>query len=131
MAEPKIVNLRRDVEDSATSFGFSPDLEARFARDAVGAESSALSYQKLAPNFRIPFGHRHGSQEEVYVVVAGDGRVKLDDEIVDVEQWDAVRVPKDVVRNFEAGPDGLEFIAFGSPNTGSGDADMLPGWWSD
>ena len=130
MADYTIQNLK-EIEDSATKFGLSPELEARFAGGTLDQEGSRISYQRLAPNFRLPFGHRHEQQEEVYVLVAGSGRMKLDDEIVHVRQWDAVRVAKDTMRCIQAGPDGLELLAIGAPATGSGDAQMSPGWWSD
>jgi mannose-6-phosphate isomerase-like protein (cupin superfamily) len=117
-----IENLK-EIEDSAQKFGLSPNLEARFA--------AGFSYQRLAPNFRIPFGHKHAEQEEVYVLVSGSGRVKLDDEVVELKQWDAVRVPKDTMRNFEAGPDGAEILVFGAPRTPPGDAEVTHGWWTD
>jgi mannose-6-phosphate isomerase-like protein (cupin superfamily) len=125
-----ITNLK-DIENAAERGGMAPDLEARFARNAVGAEGLALSYQRLATGFRMPFGHRHQTQEEVYVVVGGSGRVKLDDEVVDVREWDVVRVPKETMRAFEAGPEGLELLAIGTPKTGPGDADVVQGWWDD
>ena len=93
----------KEIPDAAESFGLSPDLEARFARDALGADNFAVSYQRLGPNFRMPFGHKHEEQEELYVVVSGGGRLKLGDEVLEVRQWDAVRVPKDTMRAFEAG----------------------------
>jgi mannose-6-phosphate isomerase-like protein (cupin superfamily) len=133
MAAHTILNLK-EVEDMAPQFGFAPDLEARFATAPLELEKSGLSYQKLAPNFRMPFGHRHKEQEEVYVVLSGSGRVKLDDQVADVKQWDVVRVPGDTMRAFEAGQDGAEILAFGAPNTGplpNRDAEMVPGWWSD
>ena len=126
-----IKNLRAEIEDAAPQFGLSPDLEARFARDVLETEHVALSYQRLAPGFRTPFGHSHKTQEEVYVVLEGGGRVKLDDDVRDVSAWDAVRVAKDTVRCFEAGPDGLTLVAFGAPKTGPGDAELIPGWWAD
>ena len=125
-----VKNLKA-VEDSAPKFGMSPDLEARFASRDLQAEQFGLSYQRLAPNVRGPFGHRHSTQEEVYVVLGGGGRVKVGDDIVELKQWDAVRVSADTVRAFEAGPDGLELIAFGAPGTGPGDAEVIPGWWSE
>jgi quercetin dioxygenase-like cupin family protein len=125
-----ITNLK-DIEDAAEKFGMGPDLETRFARDQLGAERLALSYQRLAPGFRMPFGHKHETQEELYVVIGGGGRVKLDDEVLDVRQWDVVRVAKETMRAFEAGPDGLAFLAIGTPKTGPGDADMTQGWWTD
>lgn len=91
-----------------------------------------MSFQKLNPGFRMPFGHRHKEQEELYVIVAGSGRVKIDDEVVDVERWDARRIPGNEMRGVEAGPEGLTFVAFGAPNTGppSADAEMEPDWWT-
>lgn len=129
MADYTVVNLK-EVEDQAPKFGLSPQLEARMARVALGLENSGVSYQRMAPNFRVPFGHKHKNQEEIYVLVGGSARIKLDDEVVDLKPFDAVRVPKDTMRGFEAGPEGAEFIAIGAPNTGPGDADVVQGWWS-
>jgi mannose-6-phosphate isomerase-like protein (cupin superfamily) len=124
------VNLKDDVEDQAPNFGLAPHIEARMARVPLELEKCGISYQRLASNFRLPFGHRHKQQEEVYVLVSGSARIKLDDEVVELRQWDAVRVPKDTMRGFEAGAEGAELIAVGAPNTGPGDADMEQGWWS-
>jgi mannose-6-phosphate isomerase-like protein (cupin superfamily) len=85
---------------------------------------------KLAPNFRIPFGHKHSAQEEVYVIVRGSARIKVEDEIVELREWDAIRFDMDTMRNVEAGPDGVEFIAFGAGEDPR-DAEMAPGWWTD
>ena len=120
----------KDVENSAPKFGMPAELEARFARRVLGGESLGLSLMKLAPNFRVPFGHRHAAQEEVYVLVAGSARIKLDDEIVELEPWDAVRIGKGTMRNVEAGPDGAEYLAFGAGDDPQ-DAEMVPDWWSD
>jgi len=125
-----IKNLKRDVEDSAPKFGMPSEMEARFAREDLGARKTGLSYQALAPNARGPFGHKHEEDEEIYVVVGGGGRVKLDDSIEDVRQWDAIRVAPSTARQFEAGPDGLQLIAFGT-HASSEDFEILPGWWSD
>lgn len=127
-----IKNLKSDVADSAEQFGLSPNLEARFAVKALESEKVGLSYQRLAPGFRMPFGHSHAGQEEIYVVVEGGGRVRLDDEVRDVAQWDAVRVAPETVRAFEAGPDGAVILAVGGPTSPAGnDAEMIQGWWSD
>jgi quercetin dioxygenase-like cupin family protein len=120
-----------DVKDSAPDFGMGEVLEARFATRDLEFEQGGMSLQRLAPDARIPFGHRHGEQEEVYVVVGGGGRIKLDDEIVELRQWDAVRVPGATARNLEAGPDGMDVLVFGAPHTGGSDLEMLSGWWSD
>jgi mannose-6-phosphate isomerase-like protein (cupin superfamily) len=122
-------NLKDDVEDSAKKFGMSEVLEGHFARDALECTKLGISLQRLKPGARMPFGHTHGEQEEVYVVVGGSGRVKLDDEIVEVRQWDAVRVSPEVMRAFEAGPDGVDLIAVGAP--GTRDAEQEMGWWSE
>jgi quercetin dioxygenase-like cupin family protein len=124
-----IVNLK-EVEDQAPNFGLSPDLEARFARVALDAELIGLTYQKLAPNFRVPWGHTHKTQEEVFVVVNGLLRMKLGDEVKELRPWDAVRISKDTMRGLEAGPEGAELIAIGAPG-GPGDAEVEQGWWSD
>jgi mannose-6-phosphate isomerase-like protein (cupin superfamily) len=131
MTDFTIKNLKTDIEDSAPKFGMAPAVEAHFARQDLDAQKLGLSYQRLAPNERMPFGHKHADQEEIYVVVAGAGRVKLDDEVRDVRQWDAVRVGSDTIRGFEAGPDGLAFIAVGGPFEGTNDAELVPDWWSD
>jgi quercetin dioxygenase-like cupin family protein len=129
MADYTIQNLK-DLEDSAVGHGLSPQLEARFAKGPLECEQSGLSYQRLAPDFR-GFGHSHKTQEEIYVIVSGSGRVKLPDGVHELRQWDAVRVAPGTKRGFAAGPDGLELLAFGAPYTGSGDAELDPGWWED
>ena len=125
------VNLKDDVDDQAPNFGLSPNIEARMARVPLEMENSGISYQRIAANFRIPFAHKHKNQEEVYVVVSGSVRMKVEDEILDLKQWDAVRVHKDTMRGFEGGPEGAELIAIGAPNTGPGDAEMVNDWWRD
>jgi uncharacterized cupin superfamily protein len=130
MADYTQKNLRDDVEDSAKRFG-TPHMEAHFARDALGLQQCGVSLQRVDPGARIPFGHRHERQEEVYVVVAGSGRLKLDDEVIDVRAWDAVRVSPETARAFEAGPDGIEILAFGAAPAGEHrDTEMLQGWWN-
>ena len=86
---------------------------------------------KIAPDFRTPFGHRHSEQEEVYVVISGSARLKLEDEVLELAQFDAVRIPGPMMRCLEGGPDGAEVIAFGAPNNDNKDAEMVPGWWAD
>jgi mannose-6-phosphate isomerase-like protein (cupin superfamily) len=126
MADYAIVNVK-ELDNAAEEFGLAPDVEARFGRKALDAQKGGFSYQRLAPNFRQPFGHHHAAQEETYVVLSGSGRVKLDDEIVEVKQWDAIRVAPRTKRAFEGGPDGIEFLAFGAGE--SGDAEMHEDFW--
>ncbi len=125
------LNLREDVEDQGPNFGYEGKMEARMARVPLELEHAGVSLLGLAPNFRIPFAHRHKTQEEIYVLITGSVRVKLEDEIVELKPYDALRVHKDTMRGFEAGPEGAEMIAVGAPHTGPGDADMVNDWWTD
>jgi quercetin dioxygenase-like cupin family protein len=118
-----------DVRDSAPEFGFADHQEARFARRDLEAEETGLSLLRLKPGRRSPFGHRHERAEEVYVVLSGAGRLKLDDDVIEVGPLDAIRVAPSVTRAFEAGPDGLEVLAVGAHHDGDGEA--LPGWWAE
>jgi mannose-6-phosphate isomerase-like protein (cupin superfamily) len=120
----------KDVENVAPKFGMPDELQARFARSALEGETLGLSHMQLEPNFRIPFGHKHEAQEEVYVIVRGSARVKVEDEIVELGEWDAIRFDKNTMRDVEAGPDGVEYLAFGA-GTDPMDAEMEQGWWSD
>jgi mannose-6-phosphate isomerase-like protein (cupin superfamily) len=106
------INLA-DVDDVAPANGFGARWEARVAREDLDAEQTGLSHFRLRPGKRSPFMHRHKRAEEVYVIIGGTGRVKVDDDIFDVRALDVVRVAPETARAFEAGPDGLEFIAFG------------------
>lgn len=125
-----IVNLK-EVEDQAPNFGLAPNIEARFANEPLEMQKSGISYLRLGPNVRTPFGHKHKTQEELYVVVGGDGRVKIDDEVKELKPWDAVRVAREKMRCFEGGPEGIEILAFGAPRTAPDDAEMVPDWWTD
>jgi mannose-6-phosphate isomerase-like protein (cupin superfamily) len=122
-------NLRQ-VENSAPKFDMPAEMEARFARSAIEGETLGLSLFTLAPGFRIPFGHSHANQEEVYVVVRGSARVKVDDEIVELGEWDAIRFDKGTTRNMEGGPEGCEYVAFGAGDDPT-DAEMTPCWWTE
>jgi mannose-6-phosphate isomerase-like protein (cupin superfamily) len=125
------LNLKESVEDQAPKFDMSPDLEFRVAREPLETENAAISYLRVAPNFRLPFGHTHGEQEEVYVLVGGSARIKLDDEVLELRPFDAVRIHRETMRNLEGGPDGAELILYGAPNAGPADAQMSPDWWTD
>lgn len=130
MGDYTIRNLA-EVENSAPKFGVE-NVEARFASGDLGLQQLGLSFQRLAPGTRHPFGHRHSEQEEVYVVVEGSGRVRLDDEVEDVRRWDAIRVAPGVTRAFEAGSEGIGVLAIGAHALAPDDrGDILPGWWSD
>lgn len=117
------------VEDMAAKHGFSEIGEVRFATGDLEAEQTGFSHHRLKPNARQGFGHKHDEAEEVYVVIAGSGRVKVDDEVVELTKLDAIRVSPGATRAFEGGDDGLEFIAFGQRH--EGDGEIVPNWWSD
>ena len=117
-----VKNLMTDVDNSAAERG-PEGLEARFGRRHMDSDHLGVSYFRYNPNFRTPFGHHHREQEEAYVVVSGSGRMKADDEVVALAQWD--------VRAFEAGPDGLELIAIGNDRPEGGDGEMVQDFWPE
>ena len=120
-----------------TSFDAVPDkspedlpMQWRFTRGALGSPELGVSRFTYEPGARMPWGHRHREQEELYVVVAGSGRAKLDDEVIELEAWDALRVAPEVIRSFEAGPDGLDVICIGGRKPDGPDSERFPDFWS-
>jgi uncharacterized cupin superfamily protein len=126
---PFTIKNLREVEDLAVKFGYSGQQEARFPREELGAERTGLSYQRVKPGRRHAFGHRHKEAEEIYVVLSGTGRVRLDDEIHDLRPLDAIRIAPPVTRAFEAEDDGLELLVFSTFHPG--DAEMVPDFWKE
>ena len=126
MAYTKI-NLDQ-LDDQAKGFGLTSQ-EARFARKDLGAERIGLAHYKVNPGERLEFGHRHRSMEEAYVVLAGTGTFRIDDETLDVAAHDVVRVEPQSWRGWEAGPDGMELLAFGEHVDGDGESEMDMEWW--
>jgi mannose-6-phosphate isomerase-like protein (cupin superfamily) len=124
-----IKNLR-DIEDSAPKHGMGELGEARFARGEVGAEATGIAHHVLRPGKRQGFAHRHANAEELHVVLSGSGRVKLDDDVVDLAPMDVLRVAPAVTRMFEAGPDGLEYLVFGPHHESDGEI-VREGFWDD
>lgn len=134
MADMTKISLVDDLKDLAQVAGFGDKLETRFARAALGSREGALGFQRIKPGQRQPFGHKHKEQEEIHVVIRGSGRLKVDHEIIDVGELDAIRIGPDVIRQFEAGPDGLDLIIFGSPagdptKVGGGDGITYSTFW--
>lgn len=129
MTDPFTHKTLTDVDDSAPGFGFGDVQEARFATGDLDAEDTGVSFHRVKPSKRQGFAHRHEEAEEVYVVVSGSGRVKLDDAIVELGPLDALRVSPGVTRQFEGGDEGLELVAFGPRH--EGDGEIIPGWWDD
>jgi mannose-6-phosphate isomerase-like protein (cupin superfamily) len=128
MSDFTIKNIR-ELEDAGA--GRNAGVEARLARSHLDSEHLGVSLFRYGPGVRGPFGHRHRVQEEAYVVIAGSGRAKLDDEIVDLREWDVLRVAPTVTRAFEGGPDGLEFIAIGADRPEGGDGERVDDFWTD
>ncbi len=124
-----VVNLKQ-IEDFAPKFGHSPGMEARFASRPLELEDSGMGYFLLAAGYRQPFGHRHERQEEIYLVVSGAMRLKLDDEIIEVKAMSAIRVAPEVMRCAEGGPNGAELVIFGAPKIDN-DIEMVSDWWTD
>jgi mannose-6-phosphate isomerase-like protein (cupin superfamily) len=129
MTTPYTLKKLTDVEDSAPKFGLSEMGEARFAREDLDAEDTGVSLHRLKPGKRQPFAHKHDEAEEVYVVLSGSGRAKLDDSIVEIQTLDAIRVAPGVIRAFEAGSDGMQLLACGPHH--DGDGEVIQGWWTD
>jgi uncharacterized protein YndB with AHSA1/START domain len=129
MSDAYTVKNLTEVEDSAPKFGFEDVQEARFARGDLDAEHTGISHLRVKAGKRQAFAHRHDAAEEIYVVLSGSGRVKLDDDILEISPRDALRVAPGVIRQFEAGPDGLELLAVGARH--DADGEVFPGWWSD
>src|ERR1700761_45669 len=116
-----------EVEDAAPGNGFGEHWEARVAREPLDAERTGLTHFRLRPGKRSPFNHRHREAEEVYVILAGDGTVKLGDEFRPVAALDAIRIAPEVPRAFEAAPRGLEFLVWGPHHEGDGEP-VEDGW---
>lgn len=129
MRHPFTHKKLNEVKDSAAEFGHGEAMEARFAQKDLEAEETGFSFHRIKPGKRQPFGHSHEAAEEVYVIVRGGGLFKLDDEIIEVETLDAIRVSPEVTRAFEAGDDGLEVLVFGPHR--DGDGAIHPDFWSD
>jgi mannose-6-phosphate isomerase-like protein (cupin superfamily) len=128
MSRYSLINLK-EVEDSVGAR--SPEIEGRFARKHLDSRELGVSYWRYAPGYRSRMGHHHREQEEAYVVVAGSGRIKLDDDVRELREWDVIRVAPEVVRAFEAGAEGLEIIAVGSSRPEEGDGVPVADWWTD
>ena len=118
-----------DVTDLAAQYGMAELGEARYLREDVGADRIGLTYYRMNAGKRTGFGHRHREAEEMYVVLSGSGRVKVDDEILELLTRDVVRVAPESVREFEGGPDGMELLATGTHV--DGDGELLQDWWSE
>jgi mannose-6-phosphate isomerase-like protein (cupin superfamily) len=118
-----------EVKDAAPGFGFGEMGQIRFAKDDLDAERTGITHLKLNPGTRMPFGHVHEEAEEIYVVIAGSGQMKMGDEIVEIVELDAIRISPEIARGFAAGPEGISLLAVGARH--DGDGEVLPNWWTD
>jgi uncharacterized cupin superfamily protein len=122
MADYTKKNLH-EVEDAAVKHGFSETQMARFAGGDLDCERIGLALEAVKPGQRQAFGHRHEEDEEVYVILEGSGKMRLGGDEIEVAPMDAVRVAPGIMRAFEAGPEGLELLAFGTHHEGDGEID--------
>jgi gentisate 1,2-dioxygenase len=129
MSDYTIVNLG-DVENVAPRFQMPEGMDVRFPKRDLGCTIGGVAVEKLPARVRTPFGHSHASQEELYVIAEGSGRIKLDDEVHELRRWDILRIGPGVMRNLEAGSDGITLIAFGAPLGEKNDSELVPGWWT-
>jgi quercetin dioxygenase-like cupin family protein len=118
MSDYSKVNLREVDDDTG---GRVEGMSGAFGRKYLDSRDLGVSLWTFAPGLRAPFAHSHREQEEAYVVVSGSGRMRVNDEVIELQPWDVVRVAPEAVRGMEAGPDGLEIIAVGGPKPEGGD----------
>lgn len=118
-----------EIDDMAA--GRMEGLQARFSRSVLESEQFGITHFRVDPGVRAPFGHSHREQEEAYLVLTGSGRLKVGDEVLDLGQWDIVRVDPSAVRAFEAGPDGMDLLAIGGIRPEGGDGELVQDWWTD
>ena len=131
MAGYTVQNLK-EIDNQGVNFGLDEnDIQLRMAKDPLECADCGLTYMRLGPGWRTPFGHNHKTQEEIYILVNGSARMKLEDKLVDMKPFTAVRVSPETMRSYEGGFEGAELIVIGTPRTGGGDADIVQGWWSD
>jgi mannose-6-phosphate isomerase-like protein (cupin superfamily) len=130
LANYTTVNLR-EVENQGVRLGREEhEFQLRMGRVALNCENCGISYVRLGPGWRAEDGHQHKRQEEIYILVNGSARMKIDDDVVEMQPFTAIRVAPDGIRAYEGGPEGAELIAVGAPNTGPGDGETHAGWWS-
>lgn len=132
MAEYTVVKVS-DVPDQSENLGQDPaEYEVRFMRNPLEMQHAGVTFARYSPGFSgIP--HSHNLQEEVYVLVSGRAQALVgDNEVVDLEQWTAIRVPPEIPRALRAvGDEDAIFVKIGAPNTGPGDGRGVPegfGW---
>jgi len=133
MGAYRVARLTTEVDDQGPNFGFTNhEFELRMARVPLECSDCGLSYARVAPGFRVTHGHAHKRQEEIYVLISGSARIKVDDDVVELDEpWTAIRIAPETVRAFEGGPDGAELLFIGAPNTGPGDGINTENFWVD
>lgn len=120
------------IEDVDDVLGDYPG-EMRFLTDALGNEQVAITHRRMPRHTggKGGYGHRHRTQEEIYLVVSGELEFKLGDDVVVVGPWTAVRVPPDTVRSVwnEAAEDAHLVIVSTRIDDPRADAESVPDFW--
>ena len=109
------------------------DLGERFQRlrAELGVTTFGLNLIRLAPGQRGRI-HRHGRQEEVYVVLAGELTLLVEGEPRTLVRWDAVRVAPDVRRQLaNRGGEPLVLLALGGAEPHEGRDGLAFESWDD
>ena len=128
MSEYQVVKLE-DVEDW---LGDYPG-EMRGITYAIGAEQVAITYRRMPQHTgsKGSYGHRHKTQEEIYFVVAGRLQFKLGEDVIELGEHEAIRVPPQTWRGiWNDEPDDAELIIVSTRvDDPSGDGETLEDFW--
>ena len=85
--------------------------EKTFLHDALELTSCEISINTVPKGFKVPFNHKHKQNEEVYIVLNGEGAMTIDGEAVKVKEGSVVKVAPEAARTIENTGDGeFEFI---------------------
>lgn len=120
------------VEEVGDILGDYPG-EMRMLTGALGSEQVAITHRRMPRHTggKGGYGHRHKTQEEIYLVVSGELEFKLGDDVVVVGPWTAVRVPPDTVRSVwnEGTEDAHLVIVSTKIDDPRADAETVPDFW--
>ncbi len=87
---------------------------------AVGSLSTGLQHVEVAPGKESTAQHCHTLEEEIFIVLAGEGSLILDEDVTAVRPGTVVARPAGtgVAHVFRAGPPGLTYLAYGPREPG-------------
>jgi mannose-6-phosphate isomerase-like protein (cupin superfamily) len=97
-----------EIGDAADAFGGQYPGAMRLLGGPLASEQVTLTYREMPPGTggKGSYGHRHKTQEEIYLVLSGRLEFKLGDEVVELGPLTAVRVAPDTVRSvWNEGPE--------------------------